>query len=1109
MQAYDLFVPKMNSTALLYMKTRFLCTIHVIAGLLLFAATQNLRALDNGVDPYNLRKGDWVYVLSTATNHLGGNVSSVTSVATLMSYEASQGMNWIVIKSGEGSTNFPNGTQQLTSSVITAAHNAGLKIFGYTRSYGVNVGGEIKIATNTMVLGADGYIIDAEIEWESANLANNTTVASNLLGGIKAVFPNRFLGHSPSMYISVHSSFPYKQFGLYCDATMPQAYWKEFGISSSAVVSDMDSEWSNWQDGLSGAWTNAIKPIAPIGEGWNGVTGSEITTFYNTLKADANPATAIGYQGISWWRADLHTAAMWTSIGANSIGVSSANNPVITQVASSPNTTIAEITWTTDQSSDSVVEYGLTTSYGTLKTNTTLKVYHSLTLSNLTIGTTYHYRVKSKNQNAKTGVSGDFSFTTTTTVPDIIIDNGQATIVGTWTVGTSSTDKFGSDYRYNTAGTGAEYLKYIPNIAVAGNYEVYEWHPQGSNRTSAAKETVTYNGGSQLFNVDQTGGGGQWNLLGTFNFTAGTAGSLKIADNHPDSAQLVMADAVKFVYVPPVTPPSAPSGLAASVISASQINLAWTDNSTTENNFIVGRSTVNGGPYTDIATVGANVVSYNNTGLSENTTYYYVVRARNAGGDSANSNQASGTTPQTIPAAPSGLSATAVSSSQINLAWTDNSGNESGFIVGRSTVSGGPYTDITTTAANATSFNNTGLSSSTTYYYVVRSYNTAGSSANSAQASATTFAPIPAAPSGLTATAVSSSEIDLTWTDNSSNEDSFVVGRSTTSGGPYTDITTTAANATGFNNTGLAASTTYYYVVRARNVAGDSANAAEAGATTQSGSIPGEIIVDNPSATVVGTWTTASLAPDRYGADYYYNGAGTGAEYVQFSPTIPALGNYDVYEWHSAGANRTTDGTLIVNFKGGSQSFFLNQTAGGGQWNFVGTFSFAAGSAGNVKITDAFSTGSVVIADAIRFVPNTNAVADIIIDNPAATVTGTWSTGTSSTDKFGTDYRFKSQGTGAAFLTYTPTMLVAANYQVYEWHPQGTNRTTNAPVVINYNGGSVTNFINQKVNGGTWVAVGAKRSFVAGSTGFVQVTDAFPDAGQSVMADAIKFVFNP
>jgi beta-lactamase superfamily II metal-dependent hydrolase len=92
------------------------------------------------------------------------------------------------------------------------------------------------------------------------------------------------------------------------------------------------------------------------------------------------------------------------------------------------------------------------------------------------------------------------------------------------------------------------------------------------------------------------------------------------------------------------TPPAAPSGLAATAISSSQINLTWTDNSSNEDSFVLARATTSGGPYTDIATLGANTTSYSNTGLAISTTYYYVVRATNAGGASANSNQASATT---------------------------------------------------------------------------------------------------------------------------------------------------------------------------------------------------------------------------------------------------------------------------------------------------------------------------------------------------------------------------------------------------------------------------------------------------------------------------------
>ena len=91
--------------------------------------------------------------------------------------------------------------------------------------------------------------------------------------------------------------------------------------------------------------------------------------------------------------------------------------------------------------------------------------------------------------------------------------------------------------------------------------------------------------------------------------------------------------------------PAAPTNLAATAVSKSQINLTWTDNATNETGFKIERckgSTCTN--FTQIATVGANVTSYSNTGLSANTTYRFRVRAYNASGNSAYSNIASATT---------------------------------------------------------------------------------------------------------------------------------------------------------------------------------------------------------------------------------------------------------------------------------------------------------------------------------------------------------------------------------------------------------------------------------------------------------------------------------
>jgi hypothetical protein len=91
--------------------------------------------------------------------------------------------------------------------------------------------------------------------------------------------------------------------------------------------------------------------------------------------------------------------------------------------------------------------------------------------------------------------------------------------------------------------------------------------------------------------------------------------------------------------------------------------------------------------------------------------------------------------------------------------------------------------------------------------------------------------PLPNAPSNLVATTISSSRIDLTWQDNSSGETGFRIERKTASGS-YSQIATVRAGVTSYSNNGLAASTTYYYRVRAYNAAGNSGYSNEASATT-------------------------------------------------------------------------------------------------------------------------------------------------------------------------------------------------------------------------------------------------------------------------------------
>lgn len=358
------------------------------------------------------------------------------------------------------------------------------------------------------------------------------------------------------------------------------------------------------------------------------------------------------------------------------------------------------------------------------------------------------------------------------------------------------------------------------------------WTDNSSDETSFVVERATSSGGTYSTIATLAANSTSYSSTG---LSASTTYYYRVhtANAGGNSADSNTANATTQATI--TTAPTAPSGLSATAASSSQINLSWTDNSTTETGFKLERGTSSSGPFSLIYTSAANVTSYSDTSLSAATTYYYRVLAYNGSGNSSYTSVANATTQAiaiSAPTAPSGLSATATSTTQINLSWTDNSSNESGFKIERGSSNTGPFSLIYTTSAGATSYSNTGLSASTTYYYRISSTNSAGDSSFTSVANATTQASVPTAPSGLSATAASSTQINLSWTDNSSNETGFKVERATVSSGPFSLIATLGSNVTTYSSTGLSTATTYYYRVYAYNSGGNSGYTSTSSAMT-------------------------------------------------------------------------------------------------------------------------------------------------------------------------------------------------------------------------------------------------------------------------------------
>ncbi len=289
--------------------------------------------------------------------------------------------------------------------------------------------------------------------------------------------------------------------------------------------------------------------------------------------------------------------------------------------------------------------------------------------------------------------------------------------------------------------------------------------------------------------------------------------------------------------------PSAPSNAVADASATQpQISLTWTDNSY-EFNFEILRST-DGNTYTHLATTSLNVVNFTDTGLSALTTYYYKIRAFDGNQYSSLSNVAS-TTTNTTPSSPSGMGATASTTAlSVALGWTDNSSNETNFVVERSVTSTTTgFSTWQTLGLDSTSTTDTTVSPNTTYYYRVYASNGYGSSAPSAAVTVTS-ASIPAAPSDLILSTTTSSAT-LNWTDNSSNELGFKIERD------GTQIATVSATTT-YTDANLLAGT-YVYRLRAYNDVGNSDYSNSA--TTSVGSSGGAADCIGGTITHVGTST--------------------------------------------------------------------------------------------------------------------------------------------------------------------------------------------------------------------------------------------------------------
>ncbi len=294
-----------------------------------------------------------------------------------------------------------------------------------------------------------------------------------------------------------------------------------------------------------------------------------------------------------------------------------------------------------------------------------------------------------------------------------------------------------------------------------------------------------------------------------------------------DSADGESSDSAEVTATPALIAPLAPTNLTATP-GSNQVLLSW-DAVDGAAEYRVFSSFLSSGALPRIA-VGVTITdpTYTDTNLINGFPYRYAVRAVNRAGESPSSDEVTATPAASVtaPAAPGNLSATA-GNAEVSLLW-DAVDGATEYQIYRADTANGVLTRIASSVTiNTVNYTDTGLVNGTTYRYTVRASNSVGESSDSSEVTATPAVPVPAAPANLTATAVSA-RVSLSW-DAADDAAEYRVYRKITVDGTLTRIGSTAA--TSYADTGLTNGTTYRYVVRAANTAGESPDSNEASAT--------------------------------------------------------------------------------------------------------------------------------------------------------------------------------------------------------------------------------------------------------------------------------------
>lgn len=325
------------------------------------------------------------------------------------------------------------------------------------------------------------------------------------------------------------------------------------------------------------------------------------------------------------------------------------------------------------------------------------------------------------------------------------------------------------------------------------------------------------------------------------SLTGGTTYSFRLCGVTAGGSQ--SAGVTASATTPFALPPN-PSNLVASAVSSTSLLVSWTSGGGSTTGFTLAYQTgatapANCSSGTVVSSLASSASSYALTGLATGTQYSMRLCAFNAGAVSSSGVTATGTT-IALPPNPTVFAATAASASQIDLSWTSGGGSTASFTVAYQTGATAPASCSAGTVVSSISSSPrsiTGLAAATQYSFRLCALNSVADISSGVTGTATTNAAAAPDPTGFTATASGTSQINLGWTSGGGATASFTVAYQTGATAPAncstgTLISNIASSASSQSVTGLASSTQYSFRLCALNSNSAASSGVTASATT-------------------------------------------------------------------------------------------------------------------------------------------------------------------------------------------------------------------------------------------------------------------------------------